>query len=542
MIESVHRLSVWCVICLLFVPVARAEQDSKNVLAFVNMFNGNVQVAQDFAEQSQAAAVGTKLYAGSQFVVAPGANAEIFVVGKGLLHLEASTKVVFAKGPSVQILSGGLRAVLTEAMNFQTSSGVVKGSSGRFVVEASQRGTTFYALSGEVKTAQGRLARSGQSITAKGAQATKVKEVDFKKLFSLDNKFNFPINPKQTPHVVTHQYWAALLARNLNYELPRGWANYPPQAYIDLLTGIAADDIYAVDNVNVAYKENMAIGEDAIGNPAIVAKKGPIIVYFDLPISADGDFSVIANSEGAQQYWTFEGYQTVLSPASYAARDSLIGPVNLKKGIYRLGVSVPQGGKISTFRPEGPYQSIAPGSGWQKDSILTYKDMVQTIALVRGLSESAAREVVSARVSKGISEGNQHVYNVDLNSRGLYVISLSSGRDWKLDDTLRGSTSFGPLYLESGTHRLVGDSKADVTVEQVEDDFDIFADDLKESGFILRDAGGAVKGGDAILNAALLRSEDEEIEIIQVSGTVDDQDAIVFTSRTPVSPVLPSSL
>lgn len=371
------------------------------IVAYINAFQGAVTVvsANKSIVKPQ---VGMPLRLGDQIVTAAGANAELYIPEAGIVSVGADSQLQMAQGLIVANTSGTILRLMRGAMRgvFETLRaplGVATGTyiagirGTRFITDASASAPQFAVLEGHVEISQSAGSRgadlySGEYTPLKGA-APQGKPLPLEELGRIDRNFDFPINAEQSPYVYTHQRWAALITRNLQYDMPRGWSAYPPSVYLDLLSPQADTDLAPSSFIRKQEQGKLKLDSDKQGRQVLQADGGSVTVTYQIAVPVDGDYRLEAAMVGGQQYWTVEGVPTQLSQPGYAAENKPVGPFHLNRGVHELTVSIPAGGKLAGgIQLRGPqFAGYAPEAGWSKDKLLRYGDMASSLAKVLGI-------------------------------------------------------------------------------------------------------------------------------------------------------------
>ena len=225
----------------------------------------------------------------------------------------------------------------------------------------------------------------GDAVILKGTRL-QTTPMEFARMRTIEHAYEMGIVTQQVPFYLTHQQWAALLARNLDYALPKGWAAYPAQLYLDLLTGNANE--MSADN----FVEQSGQGQwvnDRSGNPALLAKEAVTLTY-EWPLPISGSYLLTTDVAGGAQYYTWPGQDTQTSSTQLGQTTVTMEPIVMAKGIHPLKVTVPAGGKLANFKVTGPaFTGFAPSQGFFKDRVLRYQEMAECLGKILNLPESS---------------------------------------------------------------------------------------------------------------------------------------------------------
>jgi hypothetical protein len=420
---------IWAVPLFAQTPAAKIEP-----LAYLNSFQGDVRLEAKLQEKLKP---GWKFFVGDTLIVGAASNAQLYVPQAGIVDIAENSKLQISNTTLLKtstahrlfrLLSGSLRGVfekLLQPIDFENNTAVAGIRGTRLIVGSN----SVAVLEGEVAVAKKDIPTattlySGDQLqTDESNKNWKGTAIPLSQLNKLDQRYDFHLATNQIPYILTHQQWAALLVKQLNYELPKGWNQYSADQYLELLSAsgnsTANVDTYAA----ISDQGKMRFEQDKQGNAVLTAKDAPFTVGYDLAVPQSGNYSFEAGMVGSPQYWSIDGEPTVLSGSGYALTPSRVGPFNLKKGIYRLSVSVPKEGKLSNFTLIGPpFKGYAPSQGWKKDGVLKYQEMAVCLAKILGIGdekkfndENSYGDLVKQLQQRGFvfRNGNQPVLGED---------------------------------------------------------------------------------------------------------------------------------
>ncbi len=392
-----------------------AEPATQKPVAYLNTVQGTVQVISQGAPIRQPSP-GVPLFFGDQVSTSLGSRVELYIPGSGIVSVGTDSQLDFVlqanqSGQNPMLLlkltKGTLRAV------FDTQQSTIRIETPYLAADV--HGTRVIFSEEAVSLLEGRLQvypkdRKGPIELFSGDAYVQgaVKPIPFDKLRVLEHSYDGIV--EQTPYVVTHEQLAAMVVKELGHHLPEGWNAYSEELYFSLLSGspvvVDATGFQALDREAIQYRT--VKGEQVI----YAVKAATLSTYLAVPTS---EFFLKATRSGGPQYYTLSRHPTVLSKSTWSLRAVRVGPFDLNPGIYRLRVSLPEGGMLASVASAVVQpKSVEPEGGWRKDTIVRHEQLSQILnQILESRPKLSPERLASIRKQFSFGQPQDVVYGKD---------------------------------------------------------------------------------------------------------------------------------
>ena len=187
---------------------------------------------------------------------------------------------------------------------------------------------------------------------------------------------------------ITQAAFAVRLLAALGWE--SGLPEKPQTAdYLAILTGtrsyrFEAEEVYNAETDGVSLRNYPLYGAFT-GSGWLSGTAMPTEVHFRVMIRREGDYLLKVVSRGDGQRWRAGGTELVVN-AGGSLREIEAGLLRLKPGYQEITLRLPPEGGVDSFTLTAQQvPSVSPLGGWRADAVLTWGDLAETVAAVRGL-------------------------------------------------------------------------------------------------------------------------------------------------------------